>query len=207
MCDMASVWGQLRSLCTTYHREKWSRHGQSRPEDAMAWHCMATDDGLRVSFISTPYNISRIKRLIEPERGHIDLVELPLPSVEGLPHGTESTANIKNKMIPLLLNVVDMWKNPFETLLRQLCPHCIIHDFAQCCTPRLATKLGIPSIFFLTLGGASRSLFHVVSRGLDENIKAQNLTTLPLESYAHPAPKVDNSSIENGNALLPTMAK
>eukprot|EP01018_Ginkgo_biloba_P040624 Gb_25837 [translate_table: standard] len=101
-----------------------------------------------VSFVSTPRNISSIKRLVEPDRGHIDLVELPLPSVEGLPNGAESTADVPNEMIPLLLKAVDMWENPFETLLRQLRPHRIIHDFAQCRTPRLAAKLGIPSFFF-----------------------------------------------------------
>eukprot|EP01018_Ginkgo_biloba_P016532 Gb_21980 [translate_table: standard] len=58
-------------------------------------YILAKDAGLRVSFVSTPRNISRIKRLLEPEWGHIDLVELPLPSVEGLRHGAESTTDVR----------------------------------------------------------------------------------------------------------------
>eukprot|EP01018_Ginkgo_biloba_P029959 Gb_25835 [translate_table: standard] len=144
----------------------WFAHGHISPFLELS-HRLATDDGLRVSFVSTPRNIARIKRLVEPERGHIDLVELPLPSVEGLPNGAESTADVPNEMIPLLLKAVDMWENPFETLLRQLRPHCIIHDFAQCWTPRLAAKLGIPSIFFIILGGDSSSFFRAISRVLE----------------------------------------
>eukprot|EP01018_Ginkgo_biloba_P018875 Gb_18920 [translate_table: standard] len=58
-------------------------------------HILARDDSLKVSFVSTLHNISRIKRLLEPEQGHIDLVELPLPSLEGLPHGAKSTADVR----------------------------------------------------------------------------------------------------------------
>eukprot|EP01018_Ginkgo_biloba_P029961 Gb_25836 [translate_table: standard] len=176
------IWLQCAGGFDRGAQPTWEKMAGAWLEQSGGWHGIAWRQ-------EWPIIGYMIKRLVEPERGHIGLVELPLPSMEGLPHGTESTADVPNKMIPLLLNAVDMWENPFKTLLRQLCPHCIIHDFAQCWTPRLAAKLGIPSIFFLTLGRASSSLFHVVSRGLDENIEAQNLTT-PSPEHPH-----DNSSI------------
>ncbi|XP_059070423.1 anthocyanidin 3-O-glucoside 2''-O-glucosyltransferase-like [Cryptomeria japonica] len=44
--------------------------------------------GLRISFVSTPANIAWIKKKIVPG---IELVELQLPSVDGVPAGVEST--------------------------------------------------------------------------------------------------------------------
>ncbi|GLJ53022.1 hypothetical protein SUGI_1129070 [Cryptomeria japonica] len=50
-------------------------------------------NGLRASFLSTPLNIRQIRQLRPiPE---VDLLELPLPSINGLPEGVESTADLK----------------------------------------------------------------------------------------------------------------
>eukprot|EP01018_Ginkgo_biloba_P030170 Gb_15187 [translate_table: standard] len=122
----------------------WLAHGHISPFLELSKR-LAMDDGLRISFVSTPRNISKIKPLAVLEQGHIDLVELPLPTVEGLPPGAESTADVPNEMIPLLMKAVDTWSEAFEMLLKQLRPNCIIYDFAQCWTPNLAAEdLTIP---------------------------------------------------------------
>eukprot|EP01018_Ginkgo_biloba_P014006 Gb_00463 [translate_table: standard] len=87
-------------------------------------------------------------------------------------------------MIQLLLNAVDTWENPSEMLLHQLRPHCIIHDFAQCWNPRLLLSWGFHLYFFRIFGGASITFVLSTSRGVGENIEAQNLTTPPPD-YPH----------------------
>ncbi|GLJ52959.1 hypothetical protein SUGI_1128160 [Cryptomeria japonica] len=65
----------------------WLAHGHITPYLDLAKGLLS--HGLRISFLSTPLNIARIKKQIVPG---IELVELPLPSVDGLPSGVESTA-------------------------------------------------------------------------------------------------------------------
>eukprot|EP01018_Ginkgo_biloba_P030143 Gb_35182 [translate_table: standard] len=126
----------------------WLAHGHISPFLELSKR-LAMDDAFIVSFVSTPRNISRIKRLVETEQGHIDLVELPFHSVKDLPHGAESTGDVPNEMIQLLLNAVDMWENPFEMLLHQLCPHSIIHDFAHAGLLASLPSWGFHLFFFL----------------------------------------------------------
>eukprot|EP01018_Ginkgo_biloba_P030205 Gb_37848 [translate_table: standard] len=140
---------------------------------------LVMDDGLRISFVSTPRNISKIKPLAVLGQGHIDLLELPLPTVEGLPPGAESTADVPNEMLPLLLKAVDRWSEAFEMLLQQLRPHCIVYDFAQWWTPNLAVKLGIPAVIFITFSAAATSYSLTPSRARVENMKAEDLTIPP----------------------------
>jgi hypothetical protein len=46
--------------------------------------------GHRVSYVSTPRNLERLP----PRRHAVDLVALPLPRVEGLPEGADSTTDV-----------------------------------------------------------------------------------------------------------------
>ncbi|GLJ53021.1 hypothetical protein SUGI_1129050 [Cryptomeria japonica] len=77
-------------------------------------------NGLRVSFLSTPLNIRRIRQLRPIPK--VDLLELPLPSIDGLPEGVESTADLKRGgTFDLLMEAMDGQK-PFEDLLGRISP-------------------------------------------------------------------------------------
>uniref|UniRef100_A0A0E0G1B0 Glycosyltransferase N-terminal domain-containing protein n=1 Tax=Oryza nivara TaxID=4536 RepID=A0A0E0G1B0_ORYNI len=59
--------------------------------------------GLRVSFVSTPRNIARLRRPCPS----VEFVELPLPRVDGLPDGAEATTDVPDHMSSAL------WKAAF----------------------------------------------------------------------------------------------
>ncbi|CAD6256100.1 unnamed protein product [Miscanthus lutarioriparius] len=71
--------------------------------------------GHRVSFLSTPKNLARL-----PARRHadtIDLVTLPLPRVEGLPEGAESTNDVPGDRLEPLFEAFDGLAAPFAEFL------------------------------------------------------------------------------------------
>ncbi|XP_057855828.1 UDP-glycosyltransferase 91C1 [Cryptomeria japonica] len=97
-------------------------------------------NGLRVSFLSTPLNIRRIRQLRPIPK--VDLLELPLPSIDGLPEGVESTADLKRGgTFDLLMEAMDGQK-PFEDLLGRISPDFVIHDMTQYWAFLIADKLG-----------------------------------------------------------------
>lgn len=123
--------------------------------------------GVKISFVSSPRNIQKIKPLLESQ-DRIDLVELPLPAVEGLPPGAECTSDIENEKIPLLLDAVDRWEEPFHALLQRLSPDYLVYD-ASCQTTRVAQKLGIPSILFFVTGACTVSYCFSPARAALQN--------------------------------------
>jgi UDP:flavonoid glycosyltransferase YjiC (YdhE family) len=119
------------------------------------------DRGINVSFLTTPLNVPKMEPLFflanQNSPGKVQMVELPLPAVEGLPPGIECTADTSPHLWPLLLRAVLLLEEPFETLLRRLAPDVVLFDIIPYWTPRVAAKLGIPTVFFLTFGAAYSS--------------------------------------------------
>ncbi|GLJ35309.1 hypothetical protein SUGI_0710260 [Cryptomeria japonica] len=96
----------------------WLAHGHITPFVELAKSLAS--NGLKIFFVSTPLNIRRIKPQICDAPG-IELVELAMPSVEGLPPGVESTADAAKTgeaplLIPLLRAAMDLLEKPFEAL-------------------------------------------------------------------------------------------
>ncbi|KAA8545665.1 hypothetical protein F0562_020884 [Nyssa sinensis] len=82
--------------------------------------------GIRVSFVSTPKNIQRLPS-IPPHLVHqIELVEIPLPSVEGLPENCEATVDVQLEQIQYLKKACDELHAPFEKLLHTDKPDLIL---------------------------------------------------------------------------------
>ncbi|XP_039824464.1 soyasaponin III rhamnosyltransferase-like [Panicum virgatum] len=75
--------------------------------------------GHRVSFVSTPRNLARLP----PRRhaGSIDLVPLPLPRVESLPDGAESTNDVPSDRLEPLWEAFDGLAAPFAEYLHAAC--------------------------------------------------------------------------------------
>ncbi|GLJ32124.1 hypothetical protein SUGI_0646780 [Cryptomeria japonica] len=139
------------------------------------------DHGLKVSFLSTPGNISKIKSsLHEKWVGKIDMEELPLPSVEGLHPTADNTANIPMEMADLLKIGLDGLQKPFEDLLQRIQPDYIIHDFSQHWTAMIAAKFGIPAIYFWIAGAATAGYLVVPSRNKPTETTVQDLLAPPL---------------------------
>ncbi|XP_059075408.1 anthocyanidin-3-O-glucoside rhamnosyltransferase-like [Cryptomeria japonica] len=176
----------------------WLAHGHITPFLELAKSLLSYE--LRISFVSTPLNIARIKKKIVPG---IELVELPLPSVDGLPVGVESTAGLseigRTDLIPLLFQAVDLCEQPFATLLKLLSSDFVIHDTTLFWTPRVAAKLGIPTINFTGISMTSLSFVMGQHRhGLPEIPTASDLCALPL---GFPSEVVRNRLFEARNQL------
>uniref|UniRef100_A0A803QSM9 Uncharacterized protein n=1 Tax=Cannabis sativa TaxID=3483 RepID=A0A803QSM9_CANSA len=115
--------------------------------------------GHRVSFITTPKNHSRLpKNIIPSNLSHlITFVDLPLPPVDGLPDGAESTADLPIHKVPFLKKAFDGLQ-PNLTKFLQDSSHditWIVHDFACYWLPPLANRLGIKLVFFSIFNATS----------------------------------------------------
>ncbi|KAF7075593.1 hypothetical protein CFC21_080356 [Triticum aestivum] len=86
--------------------------------------------GHRVSYVSTPRNLARLP----PPAPRVDLVALPLPRVDGLPDGAESTNDVPEGQRELHWRAFDGLAVPFAEFLAAACagqatrPHWIIAD-------------------------------------------------------------------------------
>jgi UDP:flavonoid glycosyltransferase YjiC (YdhE family) len=77
--------------------------------------------GHRVSFVSTPRNIARLPPVRQAEASLIDFVALPLPHVEGLPEGAESTNDVPYEKFELHRKAFDGLGAPFSEFMGAAC--------------------------------------------------------------------------------------
>nr|ABR16053.1 unknown [Picea sitchensis] len=142
------------------------------------------DRGINVSFLTTPLNVPKMEPLFNLANrnlpGKVQVVELPFPAVEGLPPGIECTADTPAHLWPLLLRAVFLLEEPFESVLRRLAPDVVVFDLMQYWTPRVATKLGIPTVLFFTFSAAYLS-YHLSPPNAEygEEITAEDLMVPP----------------------------
>ncbi|KAM0927891.1 hypothetical protein ACQ4PT_002134 [Festuca glaucescens] len=90
--------------------------------------------GHHVSYVSTPRNLARLPPLRPAAAPRVDLVALPLPRVDGLPDGAESTNDVPDDKRPLHFKAFDGLAAPFAEFMAAACadegtrPHWIIAD-------------------------------------------------------------------------------
>jgi len=157
----------------------WLAQGHINPflqlSKALAMH------GHTVSFLSTPVNISRIRPSLQLQDcpGRIDLLELPLPPTEGLTPGAECTADIPIEMAFALQKAIDGLEKPFGSLLRQLSPDYVVHDFAQYWAQNVAAAMRVPSVYFTVYSPAICGHSLLPSRLLNQEITAEEVAAPP----------------------------
>ncbi|WVZ94922.1 hypothetical protein U9M48_040749 [Paspalum notatum var. saurae] len=74
-----------------------------------------------VTFLSTPRNVARLPPVPEALSGRVRFVALPLPAVDGLPEGAESTADVPPEKVELLKVAFDGLAAPFADFLAAAC--------------------------------------------------------------------------------------
>ncbi|CAI9104126.1 OLC1v1002746C2 [Oldenlandia corymbosa var. corymbosa] len=104
--------------------------------------------GVKVSFVSTPKNLRRLPSIPSDLSEKIKLLEVPLPSVDGLPENSESTIDIQPEQTQYLKKAYDGLAGPMEKLLQNEMPDLILVDFLAHWVPEIATKVGVPVAFF-----------------------------------------------------------
>uniref|UniRef100_A0A0D6QR55 Glycosyltransferase N-terminal domain-containing protein n=1 Tax=Araucaria cunninghamii TaxID=56994 RepID=A0A0D6QR55_ARACU len=159
----------------------WLAHGHIPPFLELSKRL--ANDGVKISFLSTPSNITKIRpSLISSSSsgmmGQIDLLQLPLPFVDGLPPQVENTADVPNEMEGLLKKALDSLEKPFENLLERISPDYVIYDFSQYWAATVAARLGIPSVFFHVMNASVGGYVLSPSRSKEE-YTVQDLITPP----------------------------
>nr|AEQ33588.2 putative UDP-glucose:flavonoid glucosyltransferase [Ginkgo biloba] len=163
----------------------WLAHGHISPFLELSMRLAGR--GITVSFCSTPSNINSIKRTLqshddgETALNSINLVELPLPLVDGLGPSHETTASLPPHLMPLLKKAFDSLETSFGMLLQRLSPDCVIHDFLQPWTSPVASKFGIPSLTFVPCSAVVVAYFLCAVKGKDsEQVTVEDLIN-PLD--------------------------
>ncbi|CAN6180279.1 unnamed protein product [Urochloa humidicola] len=120
--------------------------------------------GHSVTFISTPRNIARLPPVPATGlSGHVRMVALPLPAVDGLPEGAESTADLSPEKVELLKVAFDGLAAPFAEFLAAACagggeeqagpfaarPDWVVLDFAHYWLGPIADQHKVPCAMFV----------------------------------------------------------
>ncbi|GJM96329.1 hypothetical protein PR202_ga13153 [Eleusine coracana subsp. coracana] len=137
--------------------------------------------GHRVSFISTPRNISRLRPVPPLLAPLIDFVALPLPRVDGLPDGAEATSDAPPGKAELHLKAFDALAAPFSAFLDAACADVdgkgegnnkvdwVIVDSFQYWAAAAAHDRRIPCVLNMTYSAAT-SEHYGVPRGVSKKV-------------------------------------
>ncbi|KAK0578872.1 hypothetical protein LWI29_017593 [Acer saccharum] len=84
----------------------------------------------------------------------INFVPVSVPCVDGLPPGTETTADVSYPLHSLVMKAMDLTEPAIEAILSVLKPDFVLYDFTHWLPP-LAHKLGIKAIQYCTASSAT----------------------------------------------------
>eukprot|EP01018_Ginkgo_biloba_P031096 Gb_02693 [translate_table: standard] len=141
---------------------------------------LLASQGLTVSYITTPGNMSRLQSQVDKGRRDsnldIRLVSLPMPPIEGVPPGIESSDNVPFDIVGILLTSSHKLAQPFEEWLdRNLKstevspPVCLICDLFTGWVHDSGSKFGIPTVCFQTSGAFAMSVMHSLMNYTPQN--------------------------------------
>ncbi|KAF2302558.1 hypothetical protein GH714_037729 [Hevea brasiliensis] len=139
--------------------------------------------GHKIFFISTPRNIQRLPKIPPNLAPLINLVSLPLPTVEHLPKNAEATIDIPFQKTPYLKIAFDGFQGPLLQFLQTSTPDWIIYDFAPYWLPPILANLGISGAYFSIFGAWTISFFGSSSsamiNGEDSRTRPEDFTVPP----------------------------
>nr|KYP77152.1 Anthocyanidin 3-O-glucosyltransferase [Cajanus cajan] len=117
--------------------------------------------GVRVSFISTPKNIQRLPKLPSTLSHLVELVQLPLPSLdkELLPEGAEATVDIPFEQIQYLKLAYDQLQHDVKQFVANQLPDWIICDFSPHWMKDIAHEFQVKLLFFNVLSAPAVTFF------------------------------------------------
>ncbi|KAL2475306.1 UDP-glycosyltransferase 79B6 [Abeliophyllum distichum] len=147
--------------------------------------------GHKIFFILPTRTQSKLEQFnLHPEQ--IKFIPIIVPHVEGLPSGTETTADIPFSLNHLLRYAMDLTQSSIESFLQELEPHFVFFDFTHW-LPSLTRRLGIKSITFFTISPAAAGyLLHEES--LTEAPKGFPPSSIKL--YTHEARALNGTNNE-----------
>ncbi|KAI3508977.1 hypothetical protein L1887_24000 [Cichorium endivia] len=132
--------------------------------------------GHKISYISTPRNLSRIPK-IPPQLSHnIKLVSLPFPKVESLPEHAESSMDIPHQKAQFLKIAFDLLESPLVAFLETAIPKpdWIIFDYASHWLPSIASKFGVSTAYFSLFTAATQAFLGPPSQLLNDKVRPRS---------------------------------
>ncbi|KAJ6838632.1 scopoletin glucosyltransferase-like [Iris pallida] len=109
--------------------------------------------GVKASVLTTPANAHLVQPFLDranngsvPEPMRLLLV--PFPSDTGLPPGCENLSSIPSAEMPTFVDATRRLRQPFDLVLRDLLPDCVVTDMFFPWTYDAAAELGIPRLVF-----------------------------------------------------------
>ncbi|XP_073158973.1 beta-D-glucosyl crocetin beta-1,6-glucosyltransferase-like [Henckelia pumila] len=127
----------------------WIAHGHISPYLELAKRLAARN--FIVYLCSTPANLSSIKNKISEKLApKIQLVELHLPVLPGLPASLHTTNGLPPHLMPTLKKAFEMAAPKFACILRAIMPDLLVYDFLQPWAPLAAAAMKIPAVEYIT---------------------------------------------------------
>ncbi|RDX92970.1 Soyasaponin III rhamnosyltransferase, partial [Mucuna pruriens] len=134
-----------------------------------------------VTLINTPKNIDHLPKLPKSLEPLLKLVRVPLPHLEQLPEGAESTMDIPDSKHCFLQKAYEGLKEPIAELLKTLKPDWILYDFIATWLPPIAKSLNISCANY-NLSSASNICFINLNKDQTNSSLMNEPTWLPFRS-------------------------
>lgn len=115
--------------------------------------------GLRVSFLSTPGNTKRLPKVPSHLSSLIKFIDLPLPSVDGLPVHAEATVDISFSEVQYLKIAYDSLRKDVRQFVEDESPDYILHDFLPYWIVDIGREFNVPCVFFSVFTAAALTFF------------------------------------------------
>ncbi|XP_074307811.1 putative UDP-rhamnose:rhamnosyltransferase 1 [Silene latifolia] len=144
----------------------WSAFGHMLPFLELA--IALANHGVRVSYISTPRNISRLPKIPPNLSSLIQYVTLPMPMLpndSNLPEGAEATIDVEFDEVPFLKRAYDLLYEPVKTFISTNLPTWIISDFAAYWIPQIAEECRVQLMYFSIFNAATMCFLSQVAIG------------------------------------------
>ncbi|XP_051116505.1 UDP-glycosyltransferase 91C1-like [Andrographis paniculata] len=138
--------------------------------------------GHLISFISTPANLRRSVHIPPRFSRRIRLIDFPLPPVDHLPPGAESSMDVPHVKQQLLKVALDRLRPEIRSFLNeaQPKPDWIVYDYASHWLPEMAKELGISTAYFSLFTAAFMAFLGPPSVLMTrERTTAEDFTVLP----------------------------
>ncbi|XP_047979500.1 UDP-glucosyltransferase 29-like [Salvia hispanica] len=134
----------------------WLAHGHIFPYLQLSKNLIATHN-FTIYLCSTAVNL---RYLSKHATASLQLVELHMPSPPELPPHLHTTKNLPSSLIPTLIHNFQESTLSFTQTLQTLTPDLVIFDTFQPWAPKIASSMGIPSVYFSVCGASSISYLH-----------------------------------------------
>jgi hypothetical protein len=129
----------------------WLAFGHMIPYLELSKRLAARGHG--VAFVSTPRNLARLPPVPPHLSARLRFISLPLPTVDGLPEGAESTADVPPEKIELVKKAMDGLAAPLTAFLVDEAaagrrPDWIVHDYCHHWVAPIADEHSVPCAVF-----------------------------------------------------------